>query len=518
MKKDILWRLILILAITVACLWSMFPLDQRIKLGLDLRGGSHLVLEVQTGDALRADRNDSHDFVVEKLKKEGIAVTDSQFPEDAQFTLAVAQGQVRDARKTAEENLPGWSVDATGNILKMRMGPNTMRDRADLAVRQALETIRNRVDALGLTEPIILREGTTNRLVVQLPGVDDPERIKGILQSTAMLELKMVDKGPSESKETLLQAYGGTLPQNLEILPGTEKDEEGHSGRIWYAVDRKAAVSGRDLKNARRGADRYQQPNVEFSLNAAGAKKFAKVTGENVGRHLAIVLDNQVMSAPTIKDQINTPSAVIEGGFDIKRAEDLALVLRSGSLPASIQYLEERTVGPSLGRDSIRQGVRSGLLGLLLITLFMLIYYRLSGINAVAALSLNVIILLGIMAYFKATLTLPGIAGVILTVGMAVDYNVLVFERIREELLSGKSVKASIALGFPRAMAAIVDSNVTTVISSLFLFQFGTGPIKGFAVTLLIGVLASMFTALFVSRFIFDFFFKYRERVETLSI
>jgi preprotein translocase subunit SecD len=257
---------------------------------------------------------------------------------------------------------------------------------------------------------------------------------------------------------------------------------------------------------------------VEFSLNAAGSKKFAKVTGDNIGRYLAIVLDKQIMSAPVIKDRISTPNAVIEGGFDTKRAEDLALVLRSGSLPASVQYLEERTVGPSLGRDSIRQGVRSGLLGLLLITLFMLVYYRLAGVNAIAALILNVVLLLGIMAYFGAVMTLPGIAGVILTIGMAVDANVLVFERIREEILAGKSVKAAISLGFSRAMSAIVDSNLTTIISGLFLFQFGTGPIKGFAVTLIIGLLASMFTAVFVSRFIFDFFFKYRERVETLSI
>jgi preprotein translocase subunit SecD len=283
-------------------------------------------------------------------------------------------------------------------------------------------------------------------------------------------------------------------------------------------VERKAAVSGRDLKGARRGADQYNQPNVEFSLNAAGSKKFAKVTGDNIGRYLGIVLDNQVMSAPVIKDRISTPNAVIEGGFDVKRAEDLALVLRSGSLPASVQYLEERTVGPSLGRDSIRQGVRSGLFGLLLITLFMLVYYKMAGVNAIAALALNVVLLLGVMAYFGAVMTLPGIAGVILTIGMAVDANVLVFERIREEILAGKSVKAAISLGFSRAMSAIVDSNLTTILSALFLFQFGTGPIKGFAVTLIIGLLASMFTAVFVSRFIFDVFFKYRERVETLSI
>ncbi len=516
MKKDILWRFILIFIVLVVTIFFLYPPEKKIKLGLDLKGGSHLVLEVQTQDALVADRNDAFDFLQEKLKKEGIAIEEKEFIDEKTSSIRVPQERVKDALDLAKENLPGWDISQTGDRLTIKMRAATQRDREELAVRQALETVRNRVDALGLAEPTILRQGTTNRIVVQLPGVDDPERVKEIIKATAVLELKLVDKGPTEDKEALVQAYGGNLPNNLEILPAKERGEGGR--RYYYSVEKKASISGRDLKNAKRGVDRYGKPNVQFSLNATGSKKFAKVTGDNVGRRLAIVLDNQIMSAPVIKDKITTPDAEIEGNFTIEEAEDLALVLRSGSLPASVIYLEERTVGPSLGRDSIERGIKSGILGLLLIMLFMLFYYRLSGLNAIVALILNIIILFGIISYLKAVLTLPGIAGIILTVGMAVDANVLIFERIREELLAGKSIKAAISLGFSRALATIIDSNLTTIIAGLFLFQFGTGPIKGFAITLIVGLLVSMFTAVFVSRTIFDFFYKYKERVKSLSI
>ncbi len=516
MKKDILWRFILILIVVISCIIFLYPPKEKIRLGLDLKGGSHLVLEVQTQDALIADRNDAFDFLQEKLKKEAISIEDKEFPNPFTFSIKVPDEKIDDALKIAEDNLPGWDVSISGNNLVAKMRTNTQREREELAIRQALETVRNRVDALGLAEPTILRQGSSNRIVVQLPGVDDPERVKDIIKATAVLELKLVDKGPTEDKESLIQAYGGTIPPNIEILSGKERGESGK--KIWYSVEKKASISGRDLKSAKRGLDRYGQPNVQFSLNASGSKKFAKVTGENIGKRLAIVLDNQIMSAPVIKDKITTPEAEIEGQFTIKEAEDLALVLRSGSLPASVIYLEERTVGPSLGRDSIKRGINSGILGLVLIVIFMVFYYRLSGVNAIVALLLNVIILFGIMSYLKAVLTLPGIAGIILTVGMAVDANVLIFERIREELLAGKSIKAAISLGFSRALSTIIDSNLTTIIAGLFLFQFGTGPIKGFAITLIIGLLASMFTAVFVSRVIFDFFYKYKERVKSLSI
>lgn len=516
MRKDILWRFILIFIVLAACIFFLYPPKDKIKLGLDLKGGSHLVLEVQTQDALIADRNDGFDFLQEKLKKEGIIIQEKEFPDEKTFAITVPSERLQDTMDIAEENLPGWDINQTGEKIVVKMRANTQREREELAVRQALETVRNRVDALGLAEPTILRQGTTNRIVVQLPGVDDPERVKEIIKATAVLELKLVDKGPTEEKEALIQAYGGNIPPNFEIIPGKERGEGGK--RIWWTVEKKSAISGRDLKSARRGVDRYGKPNVQFSLNASGSKKFSKVTGENVGKRLAIVLDNQIMSAPVIKDKITTPDAEIEGNFTIEEAEDLALVLRSGSLPASVIYLEERTVGPSLGRDSIERGIKAGILGLILIIIFMFFYYRLSGVNAIFALILNVILLAGIISYLKAVLTLPGIAGIILTVGMAVDANVLIFERIREELLSGKSVKAAISLGFSRALSTIIDSNLTTIIAGLFLFQFGTGPIKGFAITLIIGLLASMFTAVFVSRTIFDYFYKYKERVKSLSI
>lgn len=516
MKKDILWRFILIFIVLVVCIYFVYPPSQKVKLGLDLRGGSHLVLEVQTKDALIADRNDAFDFLQDKLKKEGISIEEKEFPNEKTFNLKVPKERLKEAVSIAEDNLPGWDLNQTGELIVLKMRATTQREREELAIRQALETIRNRIDALGLTEPTILRQGSTERIVVQLPGVDDPERVKEIIKATAVLELKLVDKGPTEEKDALIQAYNGNIPQNLEILPGKERGEGGK--RVWWTVEKKSAISGRDLKSAKRGVDRYGKPNVQFSLNASGSKKFAKVTGENVGRRLAIVLDNQIMSAPVIKDKITTPDAEIEGNFTIEEAEDLALVLRSGSLPASVIYLEERTVGPSLGRDSIERGIRAGILGLVLIMLFVFFYYRLSGLNSIIALILNIIILFGIMSYLKAVLTLPGIAGIILTVGMAVDANVLIFERIREELLAGKSIKAAISLGFSRALSTIIDSNLTTIIAGLFLFQFGTGPIKGFAITLIIGLLASMFTAVFISRTIFDFFYKYKERVKILSI
>lgn len=516
MRKDILWRLILALFVIIACLIFLYPPSKKIKLGLDLKGGSHLVLEVQTKDALVADRNDAFDFLVEKLKKEKILIIDKEFPSEDTFKIVVQPENAKEAANIAEENLPGWDVSLSGNVLNIKMMGRTKMEREEMAVKQALETIRNRVDALGLTEPTILRQGSTNRIVVQLPGVDDPERVKEIIKATAVLELKLVDKGPVEEKEALIQAYGGSLPPNIEILPGRERGEGGR--RVWYSLEKKASISGRDLKSAKRELDRYQQPIVQFSLNATGSKKFAKVTGENVGRRLAIVLDGQVMSAPVIKDKITTPEAIIEGRFTVEEAEDLALILRSGSLPASVVYLEERTVGPSLGRDSINKGLKSGFIGLIIVAIFMVYYYRLSGLNSVLALILNMIILFGIMSYLKASLSLPGIAGIILTVGMAVDANVLVFERIREELLAGKSIKAAISLGFSRALSTIIDSNLTTIIAGLFLFQFGTGPIKGFAITLIIGLLASMFTAVFISRIIFDMIYKYKEKAKTISI
>lgn len=521
MNKNLLWRLAVIVVVLGFCLLSLFPLKERVRLGLDLKGGIHLVLEVKTQDAIKADAADALETVKTRFSRENITVLESDFPEINTFVVAVPAERLDEAFGLARDYLPGWTVERIEpNSISVVMQAAYQRERENLAVRQALETIRNRVDELGLTEPTIQRQGMgDNRILVQLPGLDDPMRVKNIIKSTALLELRLVEKGPAPDRQAILDSYGGTLPPHVELFPGRIKDDEGQiMGRNMYALSDQVAITGRDLRSARRDVDSHGLPAVSFSLNPTGAKKFEKVTSAHVGDSLAIILDGVVQSAPRINSAIPSGEGIIEGNFNVQRAEDLALVLRSGALPASITYLEERTVGPSLGQDSIRRGVRAALLGLVLVMIFMVFYYRISGINAVVALTFNMIIIFGVMAYFKATLTLPGVAGIILTIGMAVDANVLVFERIREELGLGKNVRAAIAAGFSRAFGTIVDANVTTLIAALFLFQFGTGPIRGFAVTLMIGIIGSMFTAVFVSRFIYDSALARKPRVTSLSI
>jgi preprotein translocase subunit SecD len=340
--------------------------------------------------------------------------------------------------------------------------------------------------------------------VVQLPGVDDPERVKKLIKNTAFLEFRLVEYplggGGVPTRAEIDAQHGGVLPDHLEVLTGTVR-----------------VITGRDLKSARPGLGEFNQPVVNFYLTHEGGKLFAEATAANVGRGLAIVLDGKVVSAPNIRTRIGD-SGIIEGSFTRQEVEDLSTVLRSGALPAGITYLEERTVGPALGQDSIEAGLKAGLIGLALVIVTMLVVYKGTGINAVVALILDIVILFGALAYFKATLTLPGIAGIVLTIGMAVDANVLVFERIREELRHGRTVKSAIEAGFGKALSSVMDANITTLIAALFLFQFGTGPIRGFAVTLSIGILASLFTAIFVSRWIFDLVLAGRKRVDRLSI
>jgi preprotein translocase subunit SecD len=355
-------------------------------------------------------------------------------------------------------------------------------------------------------------------MVVQLPSVDDPTRVKDIIQSTALLELRIVQDGPYPTKEQALAQHGGVLPPDTQLLAGKpDSRSDTSTGEVWYIVNRIAAVTGRDLSGAQPGTDENGRPAVNFTLTRDGAARFAQVTGANVGRLLAIVLDNRVESAPVIRNQIND-RGIIEGSFTPQQTADLSLVLRSGALPASIKYLSEETVGPSLGAESIRHGVVASIVGLCAIMIFMLVYYRGAGINANLALVLNLLILVAALGYFGAVLTLPGIAGVILTVGMGVDSNVLIFERIREELRAGKAVAAAVAGGFEQAFRTIIDTHVTTVVSAMILFTFGTGPIRGFAVTLTIGLVANLFTSVFVSRVIFDWELSRRERHAELSI
>jgi preprotein translocase subunit SecD len=356
---------------------------------------------------------------------------------------------------------------------------------------------------------------------VQLPGVDDPTRVKDIIKSTALLELKLVEPGggPFPTREAALVQSGGVVPPDKELLPSVRRynDASSASSEQWYLVNRVAAITGRDLRTANPSSDEFGKPAVSFTLTSEGASRFEKVTGANIGKQLAIVLDGKVQSAPNIHGQIRD-SGQISGSFTLEQANDLALVLRSGALPASLNYLEERTVGASLGNDSILKGLVASIVGLTAVVVFMLVYYRMSGVNAIVALLLNLIILLAALAYIKATLTLPGIAGIVLLIGLAVDSNVLIFERIREELWGGKNVVSSVNTGFAKAFVTIIDTHVTTVVSVLFLFIFGTGPVKGFAVVLFWGLIANIFTAVFVSKFMFDWVLSRAPKRESLSI
>jgi preprotein translocase subunit SecD len=397
------------------------------------------------------------------------------------------------------------------------MRPNVAVQLRDEAVTQALQTIERRVNELGVAEPIIARQGSADQLLVQLPGVTDVQRAKEIIRNTALLELKLVEQGPFSTQEGALQAVGGTLPPDMVVVSGATDATAGAPPTTqYYIVRRTAAVSGRELRTARSSLDQNNLPAVSFSLNSEAGARFGDFTQANIGRQLAIILDNRVFTAPTINGRITT-DGIIEGSFTAQEAQDLSLVLRSGALPASLTYLEERTVGPSLGADSIRAGITAAVGGLLLVMLFMMFYYRLAGLNALTSIVANLVILLGMMAYIGATMTLPGFAGFILTIGIGVDSNVLIFERIKEELAAGKAVKAAINAGFDRVWWTIVDTHVASLIAAAFLFQFGTGPIRGFATSLAIGLAANVFTAIFVSRTMFEIVLT-RRRAATLSI
>ncbi len=525
MSRSLLWKGLLILTIVVLFGWSAYPLEEEINLGLDLQGGIHLVLQVQSEDAVRSEATKDMDRVLQEMREDGMSAVQGSQSSSSAFEVTGAPAD-RDAQvgEIVDTYLPGYDWRRRGDSLQFTMQPSNVSEIRDLAVKQALETIRNRVDAFGVSEPVIQRQGLegSDRLVVQLPGVDDPERVKRLIKNTAFLEWRLVDYPPGgggvSSREEIDAHYGGRVPDNLEVMTGPIKDTEGVVvGTQFYAVASRPVLTGRDLKTARPGLGQFNQPVVNFFLTHEGGEIFSQATGDNIGKGLAIILDGNVVTAPNIKGQIGD-TGLIEGSFTRQEVEDLSTVLRSGALPAGITYLEERTVGPSLGQDSIDRGKRAGTLGLALVVLAMLLVYKGTGINAVVALGLNMVLIFGALAYFNATLTLPGIAGIVLIVGMAVDANVLIFERIREELRHGRTVKSAVDAGFGKALSSVLDANVTTLIAALFLFQFGTGPIRGFAVTLSIGILASLFTAIFVSRWLFDALLSRQRRVERLSI
>ncbi len=517
MRKRLGIRIAIVLIVLAASTWYLYPPKKTINLGLDLQGGIHLVLGVDVDKALEAQVERAGDSIRSELEKKGIGVAKIERRGSTELVVQLASPQ---SWNDAQEIFNGIGLferkeadQAAGRVV-LALRPKEAATIRELAVRQGLETIRNRVDQFGVAEPSIQQQGE-NRILVQLPGVQDPERAKALIGKTALLEFKLVDE--RLDPETALRTG---IPEGDEIIYQRRVDKETRQERkIPFLVQKKAFVTGRDVATARVSIDQNtSEPYVSVDFNAAGAKAFAELTEANVGRRLAIVLDGNVHSAPQIRERIPSGRAQITGGFTSEEATDLAIVLRAGALPAPVQVLEERTVGPSLGADSIRKGLISVAGAALAVVLFMLIYYRLSGLVADVALALNLVILLAAMAGFHATLTLPGIAGVVLTIGMAVDTNILIFERIREELRAGKTVRAAIDAGFARAFRTVIDTHVTVLVSAAILYQFGTGPVKGFAVSLAIGILASLFTAVFFTRLIFDLVYMGSRRVESISI
>ena len=517
MAKNLRWKVGGIAVVVVVAVFAVYPPEDQIRLGLDLRGGVHLVLRVQTDDALRVETETSAEQLSEQAIVDGIVLTSVTAVSPTEIRIeGVPPDRDQELRRIADELLQAIydRESGAGGASTYRMRPGVERALREESVRQALQTIERRVNELGVAEPIVAPHGVSgDQILVQLPGVEDVAGAKEIIRSTGLLEIKLVEDGPAPSREMLLQTRSGVLPSDMEVVFGVTASL---GSTDYYLVRRVAGVTGRDLRTAGPTIDEYNQPAISFSFNREGARKFGNFTGANIGRSLAVIMDDRVESVATIQERISAEGR-ITGTFSQQEASDLALILRSGALPASLTYLEERTVGPTLGADSIRAGVIASVAGLTAVALFMLGYYRLSGINAVVAVALNLLIMLACMAYVGAVLTLPGIAGFILTIGMGVDSNVLIFERIKEELDAARGVRAAVSAGFDRVFLTIVDTHVASLIAAAFLFQFGSGPIKGFATTLFFGLISNVFTAVFVSRTMFEAILT-RRREATLSI
>jgi preprotein translocase subunit SecD len=540
MTSNLRWKALFIAAVILLCIYGLvgmpdFPTSlggikqnfaKQIKLGLDLQGGTHLILQVQVNEAVRLETDQAVDQLAKQLRDNHILFDQVIRNTDTQIkATGLSPDQIGNFRNIVNDVFGVWDlVPAAGevNSYVLNMRPSTIADIQARTMAQSIETIRRRIDQLGLTEPVVAPYGRgENEIIVELPGEGDPVRAKDIIKAGGQLEIRLAeDQTPYPSQSAALQAHNGILPPNTELVPGksvgTSPDATGQS---WYLLDRVPIVTGRDLRSAdsARNPERPPTFQVNFALSTDAGRRFGPFTEQNINRPMAIVLDHRVESVATIEGRIED-SGRIEGTFSESEANDLALVLRAGALPASIHYEEERTVGPSLGADSIRHGWQASLTSLIVVLIFMVVYYRQAGVNAVVALLLNLIILLAALAYFQAVLTLPGIAGVILTIGMGVDSNVLIFERIREELRAGKASVTAVDLGFKRAFVTIIDTHVTTIVSAFFLFLFGTGPVRGFAVSLTIGLLANLFTSVYVSRVIFDWHLSGKERQAELSI
>ncbi len=487
---------------------SFLPMD-RIHLGLDLQGGSHLILEVKVDKAIENNIERVKGDLTNILRERGISGVSVDRVQGTQIQLKIPAANVERVQGVIKGDFPNLAVlntQTSGGATEIFLSLNKeeMRSLRDYAVDQSLETIRNRIDQFGVSEPVIQREGQTD-ILVQLPGIQDPQRAKEIIGKTALLEFKLVD-----DTANVEDAVRHGPPPGRQVLYGRGgKGEEGVSGGgegTPYVLESRTLMTGETIADARvRPSQQLQGPYVELVLNSSGARLFEQITAANVKRRLAIVLDNRVYSAPVIQERIGGGRASITGSFDIKEARDLAIILRAGALPAPVEIIEERSVGPSLGSDSIRQGVISFVVGISLVIVFMIVYYKGAGVLADVALIFHILFLLAILAAFKAVLTLPGIAGIVLIAGMAVDANVLINERIREELRAGRAPRSAVEAGYEHALPAIIDTNVTTFLSGLILFQFGTGPIKGFAVTLCIGILTTVVTAVYMTRVYYDY-------------
>lgn len=485
MIRSIVWRIVLVVIVILLAIWKIYPPEEKINRGLDLQGGMHLVLGVKLDEVLLL--NIKEDELREKTAEE---------LKDLSRRMGI------DAEDKSKEQL-------IEEIIKEQ------KRQRRLIVATALQTIQNRVDEFGVAEPQIQRQGK-DQIVVQLPGVVDTERALEVVSKVAHLEFKLVEADPKTDPDKIKRAEEGNIPPGYELKYLVGKTG---SKRKWepLLLRKDAPLTGSHLTNAFASYDQLGRPEVRLKFDRVGARIFSRLTGEHVGRRLAIVLDGKVQSAPQIREKIPRGEAVITGDFTMAEVSVLSSILRAGSLPAPVEVLSMIRVGPALGEDSIRQGIRAALVGGILVVLFMVIYYALSGLVANCALFLCLFLVLGALAGFKATLTLPGIAGLVLTIGMSVDANVLIFERIREELLKKKTVRAAVDSGYHKALLTITDANVTTLIAAMVLFYFGTGPVKGFAVVLSIGVLASMFTALVVTKLVFDYFI-YIRKIDKLSI
>jgi preprotein translocase subunit SecD len=533
MNKRIRTRSIVIVLITVASilLFSGFPpsiagLKQRVRLGLDLQGGTQIVLQVNVDDAIKATTDQTVEALRAQLEKANITVRQlTRTTNDTFEARGVDPARDADFRNMIEGSYSDFDIADSqrdvANNYTMKLKARNAEEYKVQAVDQALRTIATRIDTLGVAEPVIQKRGGPgeHEIVVQFPGIDDPEKLKQIIGKPAFLEFKLVQgESTYPSKDAALQQYGGVLPTNLEVLESQKGENAG--AKVYYIVNKSASVTGRELKNAFVSRDDHGRPAVSFNLNATGAQKFGALTEANIGRMLGIVLDGQMVSAPVLRSRITDSGQITGGGagFSPDEAKDLVLVLKSGALPASMTYLEQSVVGASLGADSIKAGILAAVIALSAVVLFVLFYYRASGINATIAMLLNLVILFGAMAYFGSTLTLPGIAGVILTIGVGIDSNVLIFERIREELRAGKTAVSAVATSFGRVFVTLIDTHLAALISATFLFLFGTSAIKGFAVTLVIGLISNMFTAVFVSRTLFEIVLSRKNRAETISI